>query len=66
VQLLASIPEGSTELMCHPGYCGEALRRAPTRLKESREHELEALMAPETRAALERNGIELVGYGGLE
>ena len=23
--------------MCHPGRCGEALRAAPTRLKESRE-----------------------------
>jgi predicted glycoside hydrolase/deacetylase ChbG (UPF0249 family) len=66
VQLLEAIPEGSTELMCHPGRCGEALRGAPTRLKESRERELEALVAPETRAALERNGIELVGYGGVD
>jgi chitin disaccharide deacetylase len=66
VQLLSSIPEGSTEFMCHPGYCGEALRRAPTRLKESREHELQALVAPETRVALERHGIELVRYAGLD
>jgi predicted glycoside hydrolase/deacetylase ChbG (UPF0249 family) len=66
VQLLAVIPEGSTELMCHPGRCGEALRGAHTRLKESREHELEALVAPQTRAALERHGIELVNYAGLE
>jgi len=65
VQLLARLPDGSTELMCHPGYCGETLRGARTRLKESRERELEALMAPETRAALERHGIELVGYAGL-
>jgi chitin disaccharide deacetylase len=66
VQLLACLPEGTTELMCHPGYCGDALRGAPTRLKESRERELEALTAPETRAALERNGIELAGYEGLK
>jgi predicted glycoside hydrolase/deacetylase ChbG (UPF0249 family) len=65
VQLLAAIPAGSTELMCHPGHCGEALRGAHTRLKESREHELAALLAPETRAALERHGIELVNYAGL-
>ena len=65
VQLLAEIPEGSTEFMCHPGHCGEALRGARTRLKESREHELEALLAPETRAALQRNGIELVRYEQL-
>lgn len=65
VELMAAIPEGSTELMCHPGRCGEALRAARTRLKESREHELEALVAPEVRAALTRHQIELVNYPGL-
>jgi predicted glycoside hydrolase/deacetylase ChbG (UPF0249 family) len=65
VELLAAIPEGSTELMCHPGRCGPALRGAATRLKESRERELEALVAPEVRGALERNGIELTTYAGL-
>jgi predicted glycoside hydrolase/deacetylase ChbG (UPF0249 family) len=65
VALLGMLPEGSTELMCHPGRCGEALRRERTRLKESREWELEALIAPEVRAAVERNGVELVGYAGL-
>jgi chitin disaccharide deacetylase len=65
VDLLAMLPEGSTELMCHPGRCGEALRGERTRLKESRERELEALIAPEVRAAAERNGVELVGYAGL-
>jgi predicted glycoside hydrolase/deacetylase ChbG (UPF0249 family) len=65
VDLLDALPNGSTELMCHPGRCGEHLRHARTRLKESREHELEALIAPEVRQALERNGIELVNYGGL-
>jgi predicted glycoside hydrolase/deacetylase ChbG (UPF0249 family) len=66
VQLLHLLPEGTTELMCHPGRCTAALRQAHTRLKESREEELEALMALETRTALERNGIELVNYAGLE
>jgi chitin disaccharide deacetylase len=65
VRLFGALPEGSTELMCHPGRCGDALRHAPTRLKASREEELKALTAAETRAALERNGIELVNYGGL-
>ena len=65
VDLMAAIPEGSTELMCHPGHCGTALRGAPTRLKDSREHELEALLSPQVRAAVERNGIELVNYTQL-
>lgn len=65
LKLLALLPKGSTELMCHPGYCTDALRHAPTRLKDSREEELRALTAPEVRAAVERHGIELVTYGGL-
>ena len=52
VELMAVIPEGSTELMVHPGRCGPALRAARTRLKESREAELAALVAPEVRAAM--------------
>ena len=65
VKLMAAIPEGSMELMCHPGYCREPLRSARTRLKESRERELEALVSPEVREAVERNGIKVVGYGDL-
>jgi predicted glycoside hydrolase/deacetylase ChbG (UPF0249 family) len=63
--LAAALPEGSTELMCHPGHCGDALRHARTRLKESRERELQSLIAPETRQALERHSIELVNFSQL-
>jgi len=65
VELIALLPEGSTEFMCHPGRCGADLRAAHTRLKESRERELEALMAPEVREALTRCEVELVNYSGL-
>jgi predicted glycoside hydrolase/deacetylase ChbG (UPF0249 family) len=63
--LLRILPQGSTELMCHPGRCGDALRNARTRLKESREAELQALTAVEVREAVERAGIELVNYREL-
>ena len=62
VGLIHQLPDGLTELMCHPGRCGEDLRRSRTRLKESREEELQALTAPETRQALEQCGVELVTY----
>ncbi len=65
VELLSVIPEGTTELMCHPGRCGASLRAARTRLKESREAELEALLSQEVREALEKNGIALVSYRDL-
>lgn len=62
VAFLDALPGGVTEFMCHPGYCTGELRGAPTRLKESRQRELEALTAPETREAILRNGIELTRY----
>ncbi len=65
MELMAEIPEGSTELMVHPGHCGAALHAAPTRLKESREAELAALVAPEVRSAMLRHGIGLVNYTEL-
>jgi predicted glycoside hydrolase/deacetylase ChbG (UPF0249 family) len=65
VDLMAVIPEGSTELMVHPGRCGPALRAARTRLKESRQAELAALVAPEVRTAMQQHGIDLVNYKGL-
>jgi len=64
-ELIRALPEGVTEFMCHPGRCGEDLRAARTRLKESREEELRALTAPEVRAALADAGVKLVSYREL-
>jgi chitin disaccharide deacetylase len=64
-RLIRSLPEGSTEFMCHPGFCTAELRGARTRLKESRERELHALTSPEARAALDESGVKLVNYRGL-
>ena len=64
-RLIRSLPEGSTEFMCHPGFCTDELRAARTRLKESREQELRALTSPEVRAALEESGVKLVNYHEL-
>ncbi len=65
VRLIAELPDGSTEFMCHPGRCGTELRAAPTRLKESREEELIALTAAETRRALTDHGVRLENYRTL-
>ncbi|MBI4902366.1 MAG: ChbG/HpnK family deacetylase [Acidobacteria bacterium] len=65
VGLLEQLPMGSTEFMTHPGFCTEELRKARTRLKESRAEELRALTAPETRQAVQRLGIELGSYRRL-
>ncbi len=64
-ELIRSLPEGLTEFMCHPGHCTAELQGAMTRLKESRERELEALTSPEVRRALEESATELVNYRTL-
>ena len=56
---LEQLPEGTTEFMCHPGYLGDELRQARTRLKESRVKELEALTSPHIRELISGKGIEL-------
>ncbi len=65
VQMLSRLPDGTTELMTHPGFCNDALRAARTRLKESRLRELEALTAPEVREILAQVGVQLSGYRHL-
>ncbi len=60
--LIRRLPEGITEFMCHPGFCTDELRTARTRLKASRQRELEALTSPEVRAAIEESGVQLTCY----
>jgi predicted glycoside hydrolase/deacetylase ChbG (UPF0249 family) len=61
-ELIRALPEGLTEFMCHPGYCDDALRAAGTRLTQSRETELRALLSNEIRATLEQEGVELTSF----
>lgn len=63
--LIRSLPEGSTEFMCHPGRCGDELRAASTRLKESREQELRALTSPDVRQAVEEANVRLAPFDHL-
>ncbi|HVM74572.1 MAG TPA: ChbG/HpnK family deacetylase [Candidatus Saccharimonadales bacterium] len=61
-QLLAILPEGTTELMCHPGYVDEDLRRTSTRLQESRQTELDILTDGAIRKLVASKGIRLISY----
>lgn len=63
--IAASIPEGTWEFVCHPGYNDEHLRAAKTRLRVSRETELRVLTMPEARQLLLQEGIELISYRDL-
>ena len=63
--LAEGLPEGTWEMVCHPGYDDAELAGVRTRLRESREKELHVLTSPESRALLEKNGIELISYRDL-
>lgn len=58
--LISAMPEGTFELVSHPGYRDEQLTRANTRLLESREIERNALMAIRDFV-----GIELISFADL-
>ena len=60
-----SIPEGTWEFVCHPGYNDQDLQAGKTRLRESRETELRVLTLPAAREVLEQQGIELISYRDL-
>ncbi len=62
-QLLRSLPDGTTELMCHPGYADQALQNTPTRLQGSRQSELKILTDVEIRNLVASQGIRLIDYG---
>jgi predicted glycoside hydrolase/deacetylase ChbG (UPF0249 family) len=62
LRLISELPEGTTELMCHPGFCRAELMASTTRLKESREIELKALTSAAVREAIAARGIELANY----
>ncbi|MEP6715194.1 MAG: ChbG/HpnK family deacetylase [Terriglobia bacterium] len=59
---LLALPDGLTELMCHPARLGAELRNAATRLKETREVELNALTSSSIRSLIQSEGIQLVNY----
>lgn len=56
---LGALPDGTTEFMCHPGYFRDDLAGAQTRLKQSRELELQALISPAIRDLLNEAGVRL-------
>jgi len=62
-QFVKSLPEGTTELMCHPGYADAALQKTPTRLQDSRHAELRILMDTGVRNLVASLGIRLIDYG---
>jgi predicted glycoside hydrolase/deacetylase ChbG (UPF0249 family) len=63
-RIVAAMPNGTWELVCHPGYLDDDLQSAGTRLLKSREIELEALL--ETVPSLLAHEVSLIQFGQLK
>lgn len=60
LHLLRTLPDGITELMCHPGYDGPGL--AGSSYRSERQLELELLTDPAVHECLAETGVELVSF----
>lgn len=63
--MVGNLPDGTWELVCHPGYHDADLQRVHTRLRESREQELRILTSQATRDLLAANQVEVISYRDL-
>jgi predicted glycoside hydrolase/deacetylase ChbG (UPF0249 family) len=62
---IASLPNGTHELMTHPGYCDAELE-AFSSYARPRDRERELLTSPEALSALRERGVGLIHFGELE
>ena len=62
-RFLKRLPEGCTELMCHPGYRSGTGNPFSNAL---REQELAVLTSPAVKAAVAGAGIALIGFSDLD
>lgn len=64
-QLVSAMPEGTWELVAHPGYNDRDLSQVKTVLKESRKVELDLLTSPETVDLFRKRNIQLITFREL-
>lgn len=64
-QLIDAMPEGTWELVTHPGYHDSDLSAAKTELKKSRAVELELLTSTSTREMFHKRNVQLISYREL-
>jgi hopanoid biosynthesis associated protein HpnK len=64
--LIAKVPDGTTELMCHPGYDSSELESFGGNLTREREVELLAFTSPEVKDLIGNLGIRLVNFRDWE
>jgi chitin disaccharide deacetylase len=64
LNLINNLPDGTTEIMCHPGYTDDAFAQESV-YNNQRDRELKILTDPSIKAAIEMNGIQLITFADL-
>lgn len=64
LEFIHHLPEGITEMMCHPGYLDDMLYQLSS-YTQVRVDELKALTAPQLKGIFDHENIELVGFNRI-
>jgi predicted glycoside hydrolase/deacetylase ChbG (UPF0249 family) len=62
--LINNLPEGTTEIMCHPGYTDESFANESVYNKQ-RDRELAILTDPSVKEAIQAHGVKLITFADL-
>ena len=64
LNIITSVPDGTTEVMCHPGYTDNAFASESV-YNNQRDRELDILTDPTIKEAIQANGIQLITFAEL-
>ncbi len=64
-EMLERLSDGTFELVCHPGYNDADLGTIRTKLRNSRETELQALTSPNIAELVGKSSIDLLSFAAL-
>jgi hopanoid biosynthesis associated protein HpnK len=65
LSMIRNLPDGTSELVCHPGFNDAELERTGTRLRAEREVELAALTDPDVKKEIVERGVHLMSFREL-
>ena len=64
LNIINNLPEGTSEIMCHPGYVDDIFVKESSYNKQ-RERELKILTDPSIKEATRSNGIKLITFAEI-
>jgi predicted glycoside hydrolase/deacetylase ChbG (UPF0249 family) len=64
LNIINHLSDGTTEIMCHPGYTDEAFAKESV-YNQQRDRELNILTDPSVKEAIQANGIQLISFASL-